>query len=129
MLAKLENHGRSVVESKAKEEAGRVLIRMDRFSTLFSRDADSMPRVWTGKEDIKAITKTARSASMKLLATLAAIRLDEDGDDIENTLSLALVDTSRPGTTDRSIQSFDPLASSSWEKLRNMLHYALLLKS
>ena len=28
LLAKLENHGRSVVESKAKEEAGRVLIRM-----------------------------------------------------------------------------------------------------
>ena len=76
-----------------------------RFSTLFNRDADSMPRVWTGKEDIKAITKTACSAigqmsvlyiwninglycsswklfsillqSMKLLATLAAIRLDE----------------------------------------------------
>ncbi|GJN18581.1 hypothetical protein PR202_gb05753 [Eleusine coracana subsp. coracana] len=63
LLAKLENHGRNVVESKAKEEAGRVLIRMkDRFSTLFSRDADSMPRVWTGKEDIKAITKTARSS-------------------------------------------------------------------
>ncbi|XP_066331758.1 LOW QUALITY PROTEIN: protein ROOT HAIR DEFECTIVE 3-like [Miscanthus floridulus] len=118
LLVKLENHGRSVVESKAKEEAGRVLIRMkDRFSTLFSRDADSMPRVWTGKEDIKAITKTARSASMKLLATLAAIRLDEDGDNIENVLSLALVDTSRPGTTDRSIKSFDPLASSSWEKV------------
>nr|CAB3446626.1 unnamed protein product [Digitaria exilis] len=118
LLAKLEKHGRSVVESKAKEEAGRVLIRMkDRFSMLFSRDADSMPRVWTGKEDIKAITKTARSASMKLLATLAAIRLDEDGDTIENTLSLALIDTARPGTTDRSIQSFDPLASSSWEQV------------
>lgn len=28
LLAKLENHGRSVVESKAKEEAARVLIRM-----------------------------------------------------------------------------------------------------
>jgi len=28
LLAKLENHGRRVVESKAKEEAGRVLIRM-----------------------------------------------------------------------------------------------------
>jgi hypothetical protein len=54
---------------------------------------------------------------MKLLATLAAIRLDEDGDDIENTLSIALVDTARPGTTDRSIQSFDPLASSSWERV------------
>ncbi|GJN21104.1 hypothetical protein PR202_gb08552 [Eleusine coracana subsp. coracana] len=46
LLQKLENHGRGVVESKAKEEAGRVLIRMkDRFSTLFSRDADSMPRM------------------------------------------------------------------------------------
>jgi hypothetical protein len=34
---------------------------------LFSRDADSMPRVWTGKEDIKAITKTARSAVRQML--------------------------------------------------------------
>ncbi|CAN6230838.1 unnamed protein product [Urochloa humidicola] len=118
LLMKLEKHGKSVVESKAKEEAGRVLIRMkDRFSTLFSRDADSMPRVWTGKEDIKAITKTARSASMKLLSTMAAIRLEEDGDNIENTLSLALVDAGRPGTTDRSIQLSDPLASSSWERV------------
>ncbi|ONM40595.1 Protein ROOT HAIR DEFECTIVE 3 [Zea mays] len=118
LLVKLEKHGRSVVESKAKEEAGRVLIRMkDRFSMLFSRDADSMPRVWTGKEDIKAITKTARSASMKLLSTMAAIRLEEDGDNIENTLSVALVDTSKPGTTDRSIQLTDPLASSSWERV------------
>jgi hypothetical protein len=118
LLLRLENHGRGVVESKAKEEAARVLIRMkDRFSMLFSRDADSMPRVWTGKEDIKSITKTARSASMKLLSTMAAIRLDEDGDNIDNTLSLALVDAARPGTTDRSIQSLDPLASSSWERV------------
>jgi protein SEY1 len=28
LLAKLENHGRNVVVSKAKEEAGRVLIHM-----------------------------------------------------------------------------------------------------
>lgn len=57
---------------------------------------------------------------MKLLSTMAAIRLDEDGDNIENTLSLALVDTARPGTTDKSIQSFDPLASSSWERVRKL---------
>ncbi|KAL6899450.1 hypothetical protein ACP4OV_006198 [Aristida adscensionis] len=44
---------------------------------------------------------------------MAAIRLDEDGDNIENTLPLALLDTSEPGTTDRSIQSFDPLVYSS----------------
>jgi hypothetical protein len=54
---------------------------------------------------------------MKLLSTMAAIRLDEDGDNIDNTLSLALVDAARPGTTDRSIQSLDPLASSSWERV------------
>jgi hypothetical protein len=57
---------------------------------------------------------------MKLLSTLAAIRLDEDGDNIEKTLSLALVDTAKPGTTDRSIQSFNPLASSSWERVRKL---------
>lgn len=59
---------------------------------------------------------------MKLLSTMAAIRLEEDGDNIENTLSLALVDTSKPGTTDRSIQSSDPLASSSWERV-TMLYF------
>ncbi|XP_078167910.1 protein ROOT HAIR DEFECTIVE 3-like [Carex rostrata] len=118
LLSKLEKYARSVVENKAREEASRVVIRMkDRFSTLFSRDPDSMPRVWTGKEDIKAITKTARSASMKLLSTLAAIRLDEEKDDIENTLSLALVETSKTGAIkDRGL---DPLASSTWETIPN----------
>ncbi|ONK76557.1 uncharacterized protein A4U43_C03F29510 [Asparagus officinalis] len=118
MLAKLEDYARSVVESKAKEESGRILIRMkDRFSTLFSRDSDSMPRVWTGKEDIRAITKTARSASLKLLSVMAAVRLDESNDKIENTLSLALVDSGKTAGTSKSIQSADPLASSSWEEV------------
>lgn len=50
---------------------------------------------------------------MKLLSTLAAIRLDEEKDDIENTLSLALVETSKTGAIkDRGL---DPLASSTWE--------------
>ncbi|RWR72594.1 protein ROOT HAIR DEFECTIVE 3-like protein [Cinnamomum micranthum f. kanehirae] len=115
MLASLSDYARNVVEMKAKEEAGRVLIRMkDRFSTLFSRDSDSMPRVWTGKEDIKAITKTARSASLKLLSVMAAIRLDDKADNIENKLSLALVDSANNGVTNKSITSFDPLASSTW---------------
>ncbi|WOK99173.1 protein ROOT HAIR DEFECTIVE 3 [Canna indica] len=121
MLIKLEEHARSVVESKAKEEAGRVLIRMkDRFSTLFSHDADSMPRVWTGKEDIKAITKTARCASMKLMSVMSAIRLDDENDKIENTLSLALMDTAKRVATSRSTESSDPLASSSWEEVPSM---------
>ncbi|KAJ3671153.1 hypothetical protein LUZ60_008579 [Juncus effusus] len=120
MLSKLENHAKSVVEAKAKEEASRVLIRMkDRFTTLFSRDAD-MPRVWTGKEDIKSITKTARSASMKLLSTMAAIRLDDEKDDIQNTLSIALVETNtNKNIKERGLDSFDPLASSTWETVHS----------
>ncbi|KZV51416.1 hypothetical protein F511_20580 [Dorcoceras hygrometricum] len=117
-LSKLEDHARGIVEAKAREEAGRVLIRMkERFLKLFSQDSDSMPRVWTGKEDIRAITKTARSSSLKLLSVMAAIRLDDDADAIENTLSLALVEPPKSGTsTNRSI-SGDPLASSTWEEV------------
>lgn len=33
-----------------------------RFASIFGHDADSMLHVWIGKEDIKAITKAARSA-------------------------------------------------------------------
>ncbi|KAL0341891.1 UNVERIFIED_CONTAM: protein ROOT HAIR defective [Sesamum calycinum] len=117
MLSRLEDHARGIVETKAKEEAGRVLMRMkDRFSTLFSHDSDSMPRVWTGKEDIRAITKTARSASLKLLSVMAAIRLDDHADNIESTLSLALLDPKAAASTNRSI-SADPLASSSWNEV------------
>ncbi|KAL6559965.1 Cell wall protein rhd3 [Orobanche gracilis] len=117
MLSKLEDHARGLVETKAKEQSGEVLIRMkDRFSTLFNHDSDSMPRVWTGKEDIRAITKTARSASLKLLSVMAAIRLDDAVDNIESILSLALVDTKAASSTNRGV-SVDPLASSSWEQV------------
>ncbi|XP_047961737.1 protein ROOT HAIR DEFECTIVE 3 homolog 1-like [Salvia hispanica] len=117
MVSKLETHARGIVEAKAKEEAGRVLIRMkDRFTTLFSHDADSMPRVWTGKEDIRGITKTARSASLKLLSIMSAIRLEDDGDNIESLLSLALMDPKAAASGNKSITA-DPLASSSWEKI------------
>ncbi|KAI8544599.1 hypothetical protein RHMOL_Rhmol08G0309500 [Rhododendron molle] len=116
MLASLEDYARGVVESKTKEEAARVLIRMkDRFATLFSQDSDSMPRVWTGKEDIRAITMMARSSSLKLLSVLAAIRLDDEADNIEKTLAVALVDN-RSALTNKSITSDDPLASSTWEE-------------
>uniref|UniRef100_A0A7N0SX25 Protein ROOT HAIR DEFECTIVE 3 homolog n=1 Tax=Kalanchoe fedtschenkoi TaxID=63787 RepID=A0A7N0SX25_KALFE len=118
MLANLQNFARSVIESKAREEAGRVLIRMkDRFSTLFSRDSDSMPRVWTGKEDIRGITRNARTASLKLLSVMAAIRLDDEPDNISKTLSAALLDASGSASSNRSITVGDPLASSKWEEV------------
>ncbi|KAK1375943.1 Protein ROOT HAIR DEFECTIVE 3-like [Heracleum sosnowskyi] len=118
MLSSLEDYARGIVEGKAKEEAGRVMIRMkDRFTTLFSQDSDSMPRVWTGKEDIRAITKTARSASLKMLSVMAAIRLDKYTDSIENTLSLALVDMNSGSAANKTTSSLDALASSTWEEI------------
>ncbi|GER36830.1 protein ROOT HAIR DEFECTIVE 3 homolog [Striga asiatica] len=61
MVNNLKEYARKLVRNKSKEEAGKVLIRMkDRFATVFNHDKDSMPRLWTGKEDIRAITKEAR---------------------------------------------------------------------
>ncbi|KAI3766456.1 hypothetical protein L2E82_16514 [Cichorium intybus] len=112
MILQLKNYARGVVEGKTKEESAKVLYRMkERFTSIFNHDNDSMPRVWTGKEDIRAITKMARSSSLKLLSVLAAIRLDEENDTIGDTLVLALVDPKK-GTI-----SQDPLASSTWEEV------------
>ncbi|XVF87054.1 hypothetical protein PTKIN_Ptkin18bG0089700 [Pterospermum kingtungense] len=121
MLQDLRDYARNVVEKKAREEAGKVLIRMkDRFSTVFSHDNDSMPRVWTGKEDVKIIAKNARAESLRLLSVLAAIRLDEKPDKIENVLFSSLME----GTPSiacsqykRIATSLDPLGSSTWEEV------------
>lgn len=55
--------------------------------------------------------------SLKLLSVVAAIRLDDQTDNIENTLSLTLLDTANNGVTNKSITTFDPLASSTWEEV------------
>ncbi|KAH7837002.1 hypothetical protein Vadar_008364 [Vaccinium darrowii] len=121
MVQNLRDYARSIVEKKSREEAGKVLILMkDRFSTVFNHDIDSLPRVWTGKEDIRTITKDARSESLKLLSVMAAIRLDEKPDKIENVLLSSLMDgtVGVPNSQDRKIRdSADPLASSSWEEI------------
>ncbi|PWA50185.1 root hair defective protein [Artemisia annua] len=115
-LSKLENYARDVVEKKAKEEAGRVVYLMkERFTSIFNHDSDQMPRVWTGKEDIREITKAARASSLKLLSVLAAIRLDGDADKIADTLVITLLDPTKVAV--KSSSSNDPLASSTWEKV------------
>lgn len=58
---------------------------------------------------------------MKLLSVMAAVRLDDDADNIESTLSLALVDPKAAASKNKSI-SVDPLASSSWDKVVNSSH-------
>ncbi|KAK8546874.1 hypothetical protein V6N13_093913 [Hibiscus sabdariffa] len=115
MLTSLKDYARGVVEAKAKEEAGRVVIRMkDRFTTVFSHDSDSMPRIWTGKEDIRAITRTARTGCLKLLSVMAAIRLEDSDDNIEKILSAVLLDPGSSAATKSTMA--DPLATSTWEQ-------------
>ncbi|KAK4399503.1 protein ROOT HAIR defective [Sesamum angolense] len=119
MLHDLKEYARKLVERKSREEAGKVLIRMkDRFSTVFNHDKDSMPRVWTGKEDIRAITKEACCESLKLLSAMAAVRLDDRPDAVENVLFSTLMDrTDTISSQSRDVGvSGDPLASSTWEE-------------
>ncbi|PQP97228.1 protein ROOT HAIR DEFECTIVE 3 homolog 2 [Prunus yedoensis var. nudiflora] len=121
MTQNLRDYARNVVEKKAREEAANIMIHMkDRFSTVFNYDSDSMPRVWTGNEDIRSITKDARSASLKLLSVMAAIRLEEKPDNIEKLLFSSLMDgtVTVSSSQDRRIAaSTDPLASSTWEEV------------
>ncbi|PVH34427.1 hypothetical protein PAHAL_8G217100 [Panicum hallii] len=118
MISDLREHARSVVEMKAREEAGNVLMRMkERFFTVLSRDRNSMPRTWTGDEDIRAITREARLAALRLMSVMAAIRLDDKPDKIDRALITALLD-SGPFSQKRSVEfTYDPLASSTWEEV------------
>ncbi|KAF8092028.1 hypothetical protein N665_0427s0009 [Sinapis alba] len=121
MVQNLKDYSKSLVEKKAREEAAKILIRMkDRFSTVFSHDKDSMPRVWTGKEDIRAITKDARAEALSLLSVMAVIRLEERPDKIESTLFSSFMDGTVSDTSSHNRRlgaSTDPLASSSWEEV------------
>eukprot|EP00258_Populus_trichocarpa_P017045 XP_006376969.2 protein ROOT HAIR DEFECTIVE 3 homolog 2 [Populus trichocarpa] len=110
-LGYLKENARSVVERKARESAatGRVLMRMkDRFAKVFNHDENSTPRVWTPEQNIEEIERKALSASLKILAVMAAIRLDNTADQIENVLSSSLMG---------AVPAVDPLASNTWEEV------------
>ncbi|XP_066338287.1 protein ROOT HAIR DEFECTIVE 3 homolog 2-like isoform X2 [Miscanthus floridulus] len=118
MVSDLREHARSVVEMKAREEAGNVLMRMkERFFTVLSHDRDLMPRTWMGDEDIRSITREARLGALRLMSVMAAIRLDDKPNKIERALTTALLDGG-PLSHKRSIEfASDPLASSTWEEV------------
>ncbi|KAI6671786.1 hypothetical protein NL676_006671 [Syzygium grande] len=117
LLAGITDHARGVVEAQARQESEKVLRRKrDRIVTLFSHDTDLMPRVWTGMEHIRATIKLARSASLRLLSVMAALRLDYGIDHIESTLSVTLLDP-QSNATDKSITTVDPLTLSMWEDI------------
>ncbi|XP_076884965.1 protein ROOT HAIR DEFECTIVE 3 homolog 1-like [Bidens hawaiensis] len=115
-ISNLKNYSRELVEAKAREEAGKVLYHMkERFTSIFKHDEGSMPRVWTGKEDIQETAKTGQYESLKLLSMLAAIRLNEETDTITETLVLSLMDPKIDNS--KSTTLHDPLASSTWEEV------------
>eukprot|EP00250_Pteridium_aquilinum_P020465 c24824_g2_i2 orf=433-2931(-) len=125
MISTLQGAGKRIVDKKAREEANQALIRMkDRFTSVFSHGPDSMPRVWTGKEDMKAIIRDAHMSAIKLLSTLSALRLEEKKPDhIETALTSLLHDGSESGAEsgtvmDRSLTTTtgaNALASTTWE--------------
>nr|CAB3462560.1 unnamed protein product [Digitaria exilis] len=90
-----------------------------RFTTVFSHDKDSIPRVWTGKEDVHAIAKDARSAALKLLSVMVGIRWDDEPDGIESILTSSLLGGSVVSKI-ASAASADPLASTTWEEIPPM---------
>nr|GEX75777.1 protein root hair defective 3-like [Tanacetum cinerariifolium] len=109
---KLTSYAIGLVERKARDEAAKVLLYVkERYIFMFNHDIDSRIRVWTHKEDIRAIRKIAWSSCLRLLSVLAAIRLNNDADTIWETLFLALGDSE----TSQIAQSI--LASNTWEKI------------
>ena len=50
--------------------------RRRRFNEAFTRDEGGMPRTWTPRVDIAAITQAARGEAARSLALLALFRLD-----------------------------------------------------
>lgn len=53
---------------------------------------------------------------------MAIIRLDDNTDNVEKTLSVALLESAKSSATNKSITASDPLASSTWEKV-NVLFF------
>ncbi|GMP24534.1 hypothetical protein CsSME_00001767 [Camellia sinensis var. sinensis] len=94
----------------------------------------SIRRLLIRETDIRAITKDARSASLKLLSVMAAIRLDEKPNKIENVIFSSLMDRAiaLPSSQNRCIgDSVDPFASSSCDEasLENTLITTVQCKS
>ncbi|KAF5931933.1 hypothetical protein HYC85_028104 [Camellia sinensis] len=141
MLNSLEDFARGIIESKAKEEAGRVLFRMkDRLlkltvkpptdfqqylamiliqchgSGVGRKTFEQSPKWLAPQYDTLHLTLSYCIWSLKMLSVMAAIRLDDDTDNIEKTLVVALVDTRSGGAANKTITSADPLASSTWEE-------------
>ncbi|KAI4354114.1 hypothetical protein L6164_003013 [Bauhinia variegata] len=111
-IENIQTYAKDVVEAKAREESGRAKFHMiSKFVKLFKYDNDSSTCDWKDDE-IEAAAKDALYTPLKLLAGLAAIRLEDDeaDDNIQDILSSALL-----GSGDQKASK--ELDSPSWEKV------------
>ncbi|KAH7436829.1 hypothetical protein KP509_05G037600 [Ceratopteris richardii] len=119
-IINIRKSGKKIIEKKAREEANQALVRLkERFNQVFTYGPDSLPRVWTGKEDIKSITKNARLQSLRLLSVLTALRLEEMNydciDDALSSLEINEDDSASEGEIVPRTVGSSVLASSTWE--------------
>jgi hypothetical protein len=115
ILTEVSQYSRTIVEKKAREETNQALIRMkDRFNNIFGHDEDSLPRVWGEDHNVRAITKSARVAALKMLAVIAALRLNPTDDAVEDALLTLVSDSDDDGSTRDGSTTSNPLASSTW---------------
>lgn len=120
ILKGLSQHSRTIVEGKDREATSQALIRMkDRFQNIFGHDEDSLPRVWGEEHNIRAITKAARVGALKMLAVIAALRLNPDAteDGVEDALLSLVTDSDVSSESSESSNRGSPsnaLASSTW---------------
>lgn len=60
---------------------------------------------------------------------MAAIRLEDERDSIENTLTVALGDGKSGASTKKGTESLDPLASSTWNEVTCLFDNLVCLRS
>ncbi|WZZ06804.1 hypothetical protein YC2023_092725 [Brassica napus] len=78
---------------------------------------EDIQKIWDSVPKPEAHKETPMSDffnSLKLLSVMVVIRLGDETDNIEKTLSVALLD---PTTSKKSITASDPLASSTWDEI------------
>eukprot|EP00899_Mesostigma_viride_P026035 jgi/Mesvir1/6616/Mv12750-RA.2 len=98
MKERLWQLGKDLVADRIKEAISSVHVRVrERFNQKFIKDSNGMPRLWNPKDNIPAITRAAKVAAARLLATLAVWRLDADDDGSIEQLVLQLVDEDATG--------------------------------
>uniref|UniRef100_A0A0E0BUY6 GB1/RHD3-type G domain-containing protein n=1 Tax=Oryza glumipatula TaxID=40148 RepID=A0A0E0BUY6_9ORYZ len=112
MVSKLRDYARSIVENKAKEEAGKVLMHMK----------ERLAKSSIIRSPYRSISRTSDKVAchcqaLKLLSVLAAIRWDEKPDKIEKILTSTLLDGSVTSKSKGASASSDPLASTTWEEV------------